>query len=251
LIVQPILDIYKCYETLGLEPGASLKEIKQAYRSLVLRYHPDKDPSKGDETKFKQISDAYQTLKHQYKTELKVTKKFNDIYPEESVLLYEQAQSLISKQKHAEAIIFYDKALEKLPGYINAWLKKGDALSYLKRFEEALFCYDKVIQINPELSDAWNLKGVCLSELKRHGEALDCFNKAISINPMHATAWNFQGVCFFILGMLEKSLECFDKATKIRPEFATAWYNKGGVLLKLDKKREAEKCYEKANKLRQ
>jgi DnaJ domain len=34
----------QCYQTLQLKPGASLAEIKQRYRELARRYHPDKVP---------------------------------------------------------------------------------------------------------------------------------------------------------------------------------------------------------------
>ncbi|HSF27633.1 MAG TPA: DnaJ domain-containing protein, partial [Nitrosopumilaceae archaeon] len=32
-----------CYEILGIQKGASQKEIKTAYRKLSLRYHPDRN----------------------------------------------------------------------------------------------------------------------------------------------------------------------------------------------------------------
>ncbi|HYL65594.1 MAG TPA: tetratricopeptide repeat protein [Nitrosopumilaceae archaeon] len=242
------MNIYQCYETLGLKAGSSMKEIKQAYRKLALLYHPDKDSSDGNEIRFKQISDAYQTLRLHHKTELKIT-KFTDLYPEDAVASYEQAEASIAKQNYEEAIVFYDKALERLPLYENAWLKKGDTLSRLKRHGEALDCYDKVLQINPESTDALNLKGICLSDLKKYDKSLECFDEATLLNPMHYAAWNFMGVCFFNLKKLEKALECFDKAIKIKPDFAVAWYNKSGVLLIMGKKKEAEKCYEKAKSL--
>lgn len=51
------------YTILDVERGASQKEIKQAYRRLARRYHPDVNP--GDTTaeqKFKEISEAYTVL---------------------------------------------------------------------------------------------------------------------------------------------------------------------------------------------
>lgn len=243
------LDIFQCYEILGLKQGASVQEIKQAYRELALRYHPDRNTVEESQTRFTQIADAYQTLRMQKKKTETITQKFDDIYPEEAVVSYEQAQTLVAKSQYEEAIPFYDKALDRLPRYANAWLKKGDALYHLKRHEAALECFAKVLQINPESADAWNLQGICLSDLKRYEEALECFDEATILDPANAPAWNFKGVCFFILGRLEMALDCFERATKIHPEFIVAWHNKGGVLMKMDKKKEADKCYEKAKKL--
>lgn len=249
-IVNLILDNISCYEILGLKPGASMQEIKDAYRSLALKHHPDKDSSEGNAIRFMQICDAYQTLRIQQIKELNVGQKFSDIYPEDAVEYFKQAESKILQQKHEEAIEFLDKSLEKLPRYTNAWLKKGDILLLLKRYEDALYCYGKVLQINPESVDGWNLQGICLSELKRYESALESFDEVILLDPTHAAAWNFKGVSYFILGRLGQALECFDRATKLYPEFGVAWYNKGRVLLKLDKKKESDKCFEKANKLR-
>ncbi|MFC5991707.1 molecular chaperone DnaJ [Limoniibacter endophyticus] len=52
------------YETLGVAKNADDKELKVAFRRLAMQYHPDKNP--GDATaehKFKEINEAYETLK--------------------------------------------------------------------------------------------------------------------------------------------------------------------------------------------
>lgn len=47
------------YDVLGVKKDASADEIKKAFRKLAVKYHPD---AGGDEQKFKEISEAYETL---------------------------------------------------------------------------------------------------------------------------------------------------------------------------------------------
>ena len=53
------------YEILGLKKGATVEELRKAYRELALRHHPDRvaaDKKKQAEDTFKEISEAYGVL---------------------------------------------------------------------------------------------------------------------------------------------------------------------------------------------
>ncbi len=51
------------YEVLGVTKDAADKEIKRAYRSLAIKYHPDRNPDNPEaEEKFKEAAEAYEVL---------------------------------------------------------------------------------------------------------------------------------------------------------------------------------------------
>jgi molecular chaperone DnaJ len=50
------------YEVLGVPREADLRAIKDAFRQLALRYHPDRNKEPGAEERFKEVAEAYAVL---------------------------------------------------------------------------------------------------------------------------------------------------------------------------------------------
>ena len=81
------MDFKDYYATLGVSKTASEKEIKQAFRKLARKYHPDVNPSdKAAETRFKEINEAYEVLGDPEKR-----KKYDELGA--NWRMYEQAQA--------------------------------------------------------------------------------------------------------------------------------------------------------------
>jgi curved DNA-binding protein CbpA len=54
------------YSTLGVTPQNSIEEIRNAYRKLAIKTHPDRNPGNAKaEDQFKQIAEAYEILGNQ------------------------------------------------------------------------------------------------------------------------------------------------------------------------------------------
>ncbi|HVB38283.1 MAG TPA: DnaJ C-terminal domain-containing protein [Vicinamibacterales bacterium] len=80
------MDFKDYYATLGVAKTATEKEIKQAYRKLARKHHPDVNPGdKTAESKFKEINEAYEVLGDQAKR-----KKYDELGA--NWRMYEQAQ---------------------------------------------------------------------------------------------------------------------------------------------------------------
>jgi DnaJ-class molecular chaperone len=74
------------YQILGVSKAAPAKDIKQAYRKLARKHHPDVNPGdKSAETRFKEINEAYEVLGDPEKR-----RKYDELGA--NWRLYEQAQ---------------------------------------------------------------------------------------------------------------------------------------------------------------
>jgi len=74
------------YQTLGVAKTASEKEIKQAFRKLARKFHPDVNPGdKTAEARFKEINEAHEVLGDPEKR-----KKYDELGA--NWRMYEQAQ---------------------------------------------------------------------------------------------------------------------------------------------------------------
>lgn len=80
------MDFKDYYATLGVNKSSTEKEIKQAFRKLARKHHPDVNPGdKTAESKFKEINEAYEVLGDPEKR-----KKYDELGA--NWRMYEQAQ---------------------------------------------------------------------------------------------------------------------------------------------------------------
>lgn len=89
------------YTTLGLAPAASADQIRQAYRDLAMRLHPDRNPGRDTTQAFQTLQAAYAALKDD------VCRAAYDAYAEADVCTddseYENPQSASSVTAPTEA----------------------------------------------------------------------------------------------------------------------------------------------------
>ena len=85
-----IQNLEQHYKVLGLEPGASLEEVNQAYKDLVLIWHPDRLPQENERLiqksveKLQQINEARDSLRSYHRKRRQTpasTSQSNSAYP--------------------------------------------------------------------------------------------------------------------------------------------------------------------------
>src|SRR6266567_832425 len=130
------------------------------------------------------------------------------------------------------------------------WLKEGDNLHALKRYEEALAAYEQAIRLDSNNAYAYNNKGIVLLHLNDNEEALTALEQAIRLDPKNATAYNNKGNALRSLKRYEEALAAYELAIHLNPNNSEIYNNKGNALQALNRNREAEQAFIKARQLR-
>jgi len=129
------------------------------------------------------------------------------------------------------------------------WIREGNALNGLKRYEEALAAYEQAIRLDPNYTYAYLFKGNALSDLKRYEEALAAYEQAIRLDPDDADYYHNKGIALNELKRHEEALAAYEQAIRLDPNYTYAYYGKGFVLNELKRYKEAEQAFEKARQL--
>ncbi|MBD2776663.1 J domain-containing protein [Iningainema tapete] len=149
------VNINEAYSILGLPPGASPTQVKQAYRKLVLMWHPDRfshpQQKQEAEEKIKLINVAYSQLKFYQPSSSNQVKKT-------------KPTTVYTNRSNAET--FYNWGAEN---------------AKLGRYESALADFTHAIRINPNYIEAYKYRGLICSQLGYEYRATSDLNKATQL----------------------------------------------------------------------
>ena len=166
------------YRSLGLKPGASREQVKQAYRVLARQHHPDttahqatSNQTASDQT----ASDIFLTITIAYKHLLAHTALSSDLNPAtnsdsatfpktpDNLLKYHayvRLRDLFTQQRFASAIALVDALTSKLPDDLEvqqwcaiAYQQQGRRLMRDRCYPQALRYLQKALATNPTNRD--------------------------------------------------------------------------------------------------
>jgi DNA-binding response OmpR family regulator len=121
--------------------------------------------------------------------------------------------------KYAEAITWFDRAIESDPSMAFAWHDRGVCLRELGKDEEALKNFDKAVELLPNEEELLFTRaemlrriGILRGQKNALEAAVKAYNKLLEINPNQAEAWNSLGSCMNELGKSELTRQYYDRS---------------------------------------
>jgi len=187
------------YDVLGVTKSSSHYEVKQQYRKLALKFHPDRNQYSDAGEHFKEISEAYAVISD----------------PEKKQVYDQHGHAGVNGRYSNDDIFRGAQGGGFDSNDVWGWRNKGGALYFLGKYDEAIECYDKAIEIDPNNSVVWNNKGLALNSLGKYDEAITSYDMAIKIDPNDADAWNNKGLALNSLGNDDDAKKCYDRSRKL------------------------------------
>jgi len=198
---------------------------------------------------------------------------------EETEYLDWKGSKLSAAKNYTGALTYFDKAISQEPGYIDAWIHKGDTQRALKDFNGSIVTYNAALRIDSKKAVAWsgiteaytamkdftnasiaasktteldNSKGNWLREgnllqtQEMYQEAVTKYEGALTVDPAYKDALYKKGFMQMALNNLTDAEKQFDQALQVDPNFKQAYVAKGVILEANGKYVEAEQAYDRA-----
>jgi tetratricopeptide (TPR) repeat protein len=118
-----------------------------------------------------------------------------------------------------EAVVALDRAIQLKPNFYQAFFVKGMALSAQDRFSEAIAAFDSAIRLEPRFYEAWRMKAQMLEAMKQYPEALAAIDRAIQIQPSDSLLHSLRGDLLFGSQQYTPATAAYTQAIMLKPAY--------------------------------
>ncbi|MFC1812334.1 tetratricopeptide repeat protein [Thermodesulfobacteriota bacterium] len=143
-------------------------------------------------------------------------------HPQASIIHFSRAQAWFKLRADNTALSDTEKAIEKSPGFADAYELRGRIFAINGMRERALEYYDKAVVLSPDNGTFWNNRGLTHLMMRNYREAVADFNKAILISPSHPDQFYNRALAYKGLKNYESAIDDLKKVLNIDPSHKRA-----------------------------
>jgi tetratricopeptide (TPR) repeat protein len=118
-----------------------------------------------------------------------------------------------------DKITYFTSFIDKNPkvGLSKAYLNRGAAYVFAKKFELSLADFDKSIALDPKEKYTYYFRGLAYDELDQEDNAILDFNQTIKMDPAFMMAYQMRGSCFVNKKDYKGALPDLNKVIGVEP----------------------------------
>ena len=178
-------------------------------------------------------------------------------HPDLHMVQYGMGTVQAMKGNHEESIIYFDKAIEIFPYFVEAWFNRGTSYQKMLDVGNTIRSYQKVVEFgdpkeqfvasalellhSQEAITASETDGLSLEQYlesmdvfdkaflnmkdKKYTKAILGFEKVLGQNPNHPQSHGNIGLCYAYLGKKDEALAAYERALELDPGYAPAKQN--------------------------
>ena len=158
-------------------------------------------------------------------------------------LAFSRGNKMIEQGAHAEAVAFYEEAIELDPTHAEAINNLGSALSYLGNYEESERCFREAMTIKPNFSDPYANLGVLLRQKSYLVDSEAFLRRALKLRPNDLDARVNLGLTLMFIGRMRDAAACFARVLKRAPRHIFALFGMGRIATLEGRFEEAETTF--------
>ena len=175
-----------------------------------------------------------------------ILERLEELEPNNEEIYIQKANLLSKRNKHAEAIRIFQKAVNlasssEIEGDLYSFI--GMEYIYLEDYANALQSFKACIEIDLEDYSALHNIMYCFDFLDQPSEAISYLNSYLDQNPYSEMAWHQLGIQYVSIKDYKKAIAAFDFAIISDDTFIGAYLEKGKVLELQKKYKEAIENY--------
>lgn len=191
------------YEILEIDKNATFSEIKKAYSKLLRKYPPEKEAEK-----YKEIREAYDTLKDE-----KSRKNYDTYfsYGDEIKRLEESANENIEDENYSQAEKDLKKILIIAENIAHIREMLGEVLRLQEKYSESLLQFKKLTEEYPENADYYIKLGKVYKDKNQYNDAEREFLKAYNLDFSNPSAINSIVYLYINQNNIDKAIKFLEK----------------------------------------
>jgi tetratricopeptide (TPR) repeat protein len=132
--------------------------------------------------------------------------------------LEDRGDILRAEKYYADAIDYYQAAIQKSSAPAQLYNKEGIAELQMLHFNEAKHLFERATRVNREFPEATNNLGVVYYNMRSYGKAVKFYRRAISLNNDSASFHSNLGTAYFAQHKYEKASQEYATALSLDPE---------------------------------